>query len=68
MCAGLIEMKVSVLIMDLNPKREGLFVSLMHVLFGTGAFVGPFLSSIKFKCYYCMPYYSVFTNFNSIFA
>lgn len=46
LAGGFIEVQVSVLIMDLNSKREGLFVNLVHVFFGIGAFIGPLISTL----------------------
>ena len=68
---GFIEIQVSALIMDLNPRREGLFVSLVHVFFGLGAFIGPLLSSllVGYGLSWKYPYYllAILSLINLIF-
>jgi fucose permease len=43
---GFIEVQTGALVMDLNKKKEGLYISILHVFYGIGALTGPLLSSL----------------------
>ena len=40
---GFIESQVSLIVLEVNKKNEGLFVNLTQVFFGIGAFIGPLI-------------------------
>ena len=44
LCSGFIEPQISILIIEINKKNEGLFITLSQVFYGIGAFVGPFIT------------------------
>jgi len=42
-CGGLIETTVSLVIIDVNEKRKGFYINILHAFIGLGALMGPYL-------------------------